>query len=157
MPSAFYPSRLRLAFLLAGLLAVTCPLAARADAQSSSTDASSLPAWERLTPQQRDLLIAPMRERWNNEPAARTRMLEHAQRWQDMTPDERRQARSGMKRWRHMSPEQREQMRALYARMRTLPPPQRAALKAQWRTMTPEQRQEWVESNPPPRRDRPER
>ena len=59
-------------------------------------------------------------------------MLDRAQRWQQMTPDQRQRARNGMKRWEHMNPEQREQMRALYAKMRALAE-QRAALKAQWR------------------------
>ncbi|MNR57613.1 hypothetical protein D3C85_1784290 [compost metagenome] len=55
-----------------------------------------------------------------------------------------------------MSPEQREQMRALYAKMRGMDETQRAALKAQFRAMTPEQRRAWVQANPaPPEQDGP--
>ena len=151
-----FPSfKLHLVPLLIGLAALGGPAAAQSEASTSPSD--TLPTWERLTPEQRERLITPLRDRWNNEPDARARMLAHAQRWQDMTPEERSRARSGMKRWRHMDPEQREQMRALFARMRALPPEQRAALKAQWRAMTPEQRREWVDANPPPREGREDR
>lgn len=111
---------------------------------------ASLPAWEQLTPAQREQLIAPIRERWNSEPEQRQRMLERAQRWKQMTPEQRDRAHRGMKHWEHMSPEQRDQMRALYAKMRTLPPAERQALKERWRQMTPEQRSEWVKANPAP-------
>ncbi len=151
-----FPSfKLHLVPLLIGLAALAGPAAAQSQASTSASD--TLPTWERLTPEQREGLITPLRDRWNNEPDARARMLAHAQRWQDMTPEERSRARSGMKRWRHMDPEQREQMRALFSRMRALPPEQRATLKAQWRAMTPEQRREWVDANPPPREGRQDR
>lgn len=127
------------------LLAMTAPALA-------VDPATSLPTWDQLSAAQREQLIAPMRERWNAEPAQRQRMLDHAQRWQQMTPEQRQRAHRGMKRWEHMSPEQRTQMRALYAKMRTLPPEQRGELKARWRTMTPEQRQQWVQDNPAPAR-----
>ena len=110
-----------------------------------------LPTWEQLSPAQRELLLAPIRERWNSQPQDRQRMLDHAQRWQQMTPEQRQHARHGMQRWEHMDPAQREQMRALFAKMRTLDEPGRAALKAQWRAMTPEQRAAWAKANPPPR------
>ncbi|OHE85219.1 MAG: hypothetical protein A2190_02565 [Lysobacterales bacterium RIFOXYA1_FULL_69_10] len=157
MPSPSFKTRLRLLPLLIGLAALAGPVAAQSGAPATPPDASSLPTWERLTPEQRERLITPLRDRWNNEPDARARMLAHAQRWQDMTPEERSKARSGMKRWRHMNPEQRDQMRALFSRMRALPPEQRAALKTKWRAMTPEQRREWVDANPPPPEDRQKR
>ena len=51
-----------------------------------------LPDWERLTPQQREALIAPVRDRWNDAPPPqRERMLQHGQRWQFR----RQNARSG--------------------------------------------------------------
>ena len=150
MPSPTFRTRTHLVPLLIGLAALAGPAGAQSQAPATPAETSALPAWDRLTPAQRERLITPLRDRWNNEPAARARMLAHAQRWQDMTPEERSRARSGMKRWRHMNPEQREQMRALFARMRALPPEQRAALKAQWRGMTPEQRRDWVDANPPP-------
>ena len=116
---------------------------------ASDPPSAALPAWEQLSAAQREQLIAPVRERWNAEPEQRARMLRHAQRWQQMTPGQRREARHGMRRWEHLNPEQRTQMRALYERMRGLTPEQRSALKRQWKQMTPEQRSDWVQANPP--------
>jgi Spy/CpxP family protein refolding chaperone len=113
-----------------------------------------LPAWEKLTPEQREALIAPVRDRWNREPDERGRMMERAQRWQALTPEQRAQARHGMKRFEGMSPDQRRQARALYGRMKTLTPEQRADLREQWKKMTPEQREAWMRDNAPPPRDR---
>lgn len=113
-----------------------------------------LPAWEKLTPEQREALIAPVRDRWNREPGDRGRMLERAQRWQAMTPEQRAQARHGMKRFEGMSPDQRRHARALFARMKTLSPEQREALRNEWKKMTPEQREAWMRDNAPPPRDR---
>lgn len=136
-----------LAAALGGLL-----LAGNAFAQ-----AAVLPEWDKLTPQQREMLIAPLRERWNGAPEQRARMFEHARRWQQMTPEQRAQARKGMRRFVHMKPEQREHARALYARMRDMPPEERQQLAEQWKAMTPEQRDRWVQDNPPPKSLRPPR
>ena len=113
-----------------------------------------LPTWDKLTPQQREALIAPVRDRWNREPEDRARMLERAQRWQAMTPEQRAQARHGQKRFEGMNPEQRRQARALYGHMKSLTPEQRDALREQWKKMTPEQREAWMRDNAPPPRDR---
>ena len=83
-------------------------------ARPAAEAARSFPAWEQLSVAEREMLVAPIRERWNSKPEARARMMEHAQRWQTMTPEQRQRAHRGMKRWRHMSPEQREQTRALF-------------------------------------------
>lgn len=136
----------RRALLLALLIA-----AAPAFATDPVAPAQAMPAWEQLTPAQREMLIAPVRERWNSaQPEDRTRMFDRAQRWQQMTPEQRQRARHGMQRWESMSPEQREQTRALFAKMRTLDEPQRKALKARWRTMSAEERRAWVQANPAP-------
>lgn len=134
----------------AALLALACLLASLSPAMAGDPATTPLPAWDKLTAAQRELLIAPIRERWNAEPESRQRMLNHASRWQAMTPEQRSRARHGMHRWQEMRPEQREEMRALFAKMRTLDAEGRAALKAQWRQMTPAQRDEWVKANPAP-------
>lgn len=111
---------------------------------------TALPEWDQLTPQQREQLIAPMRERWNaSRPEKRRHMLDHAVRWQSMTPEERARARDGHKRWKHMPPERREQARALFEHMRTLPEPERRAMVDRWKAMTPDERKAWVEAHPP--------
>lgn len=111
--------------------------------------AATLPAWDQLSDAQRQLLVAPLRERWDSRPADRARMLERAQRWQEMTPEQRKRARHGMHRWEKMDPEHRERMRALFSKMRGMDKEERKALRAQWREMTPEQRKAWVEANAP--------
>lgn len=115
----------------------------------SAPDGATLPEWDRLTPQQREALVAPVRERWNARPEHRARMLEHAQRWRELTPEQRNRARHGVHRWQDMTPAQREEMRALYGRLRTLPEDERRALRERWKTMTPEQRRAWIDANPP--------
>ena len=118
-------------------------------AEPAIVPAQSMPAWEQLTPSQRDVLIAPVRDRWNANPGARGDLWRHAQRWQQMTPEQRARAHKGFRRWEHMPPEKREAMRALFHRMRDMTPEQRDALRAKWRSMTPDQRQQWVQQNPP--------
>lgn len=118
-------------------------------AQSGHGNPQSLPAWEQLTPTQRELLIAPLRERWNSSPEGRARIYSHAQRWQQMPPDQRQRAHHGMRRWERMGPEQRDEMRALYHQMRILDPDQREALRKQWHGMDAQQRRAWVLAHPP--------
>jgi hypothetical protein len=121
-------------------------LAAPVFAQQAAP-ARTLPAWEQLSAAERDALIAPVRERWNTEPAERARMLERAHRWQTMTPQQRQQLHRGARRWAHMSPEQREHTRALFREMRQMTPEQRQQLRAKWKSMTPEQRKAWMQEH----------
>jgi len=111
---------------------------------------AGLPAWEQLSQAQREELVAPIRERWNREPAARARMLEHARRWKSMSPEERSRARRGMHRWEHMDTQKRAKARALFESMRHLPDAERRALRERWKQMTPEQRRQWIEAHQPP-------
>ena len=138
-------SRLRLSSWLLLACLATGPAFAAAPPSTSP-----LPAWDQLSAAQREQLMAPVRERWNAEPAQRQRMLERAQRWQQLTPDERTRAHRGMKRWEHMSSEQRIQARALYGHMRTLAPAEREAFRAKWKAMTPEQKKTWLQAHPAP-------
>ncbi len=87
---------------------------ASAEAFAQSPPPAPLPTWEQLTPQQREALIAPLRDRWNREPEDRPRMMERAQRWQALSPEQRAQARHGMKRFEGMNPEQEEEIGSAY-------------------------------------------
>ena len=78
-------------------------LAPAAFAQDADASAAPLPAWDQLTPAQRDLLIAPVRDRWNREPDKRPQFIEFAKRWQSMPPAQRERARHGMQRWEGMN------------------------------------------------------
>jgi hypothetical protein len=113
-----------------------------------TTPARSYPAWEQLSAAEREMLVAPMRERWNSNPEARDRMMQHAQRWQTMTPEQRQRMHRGMGRWDHMSPEQRAKARALFGEMRKLTPEQRQELRSKWKSMTPAEREAWIKAHP---------
>ncbi|WP_449446335.1 DUF3106 domain-containing protein [Thermomonas brevis] len=128
-------------------------LAPAAFAQDVDTSAAPLPAWDQLTPAQRDLLIAPVRDRWNREPDKRPQFIEFAKRWQSMPPAQRERARHGMQRWEGMSPEQREQARALFHGTRDMDKDARRAFFGKWRQMTPQQRTDWLKAHPAPEHD----
>lgn len=131
------------------LLLAVAPLFAMARAPGAD---ATLPEWDQLSAAQREALVAPMRQRWNDHPEKRRHMLSHAERWQEMEPGQRDRARRGAERWRQMDPARREALRALYAHMKTLPEAEREALREQWKSMTPEQRQAWVRAHPAPAR-----
>ena len=141
---------------------------------------ASLPDWDHLSPAQRDAIVAVVRERWNGNPGQRARMLQHAERWRQMTPDQRRQAMHGQHRWEQMSPEEREralsayrqsrgqgqprngglppdQRRELQDDLRSLPQDDRRELRQQYRAMPPEQREQarrqWESMTPEQRRE----
>ena len=128
-------------------------LAPAAFAQDADASAAPLPAWDQLTPAQRDLLIAPVRDRWNREPDKRPQFIEFAKRWQSMPPAQRERARHGMQRWEGMSPEQREQARALFHGTRDMDKDARRAFFGKWRQMTPQQRTDWLKAHPAPEHD----
>lgn len=133
------------------LLAALALAPAAALAQDANRPAAApLPAWDQLTPAQRDLLIAPVRDRWNREPEKRERFMEYAKRWKSMPPPQRERARHGMQRWEGMTPEQREQARALFHAVRGLDKEARGEFMEKWRQMTPQQRSDWVKAHPAP-------
>lgn len=134
------------------LLFATCAFAPWvASAQEAATPAQAMPAWEQLTPAQRELLIAPVRDRWNREPDKRPQFMAYAQRWKTMPAPQQDRARRGIDRWEGMSPEQREHARAMFHAMRGMDKEARHAFMAQWRQMTPQQRNEWLRTHPLPK------
>ncbi len=127
------------------LLLLALPLSALA--QSPAAGTASLPAWDKLSHEQREALVAPVRERWNDAPEERARMLEHAQRWKAMSPDEREKARRGMRRFDNMPPEERERARVIFIQTRKMSPEQRKDFQQRWERMSPEQRTQWLKDN----------
>lgn len=121
----------------------------------AAQDMPQPPEWERLSPAQREAIVAVMRERWNSNPRERARMLEHAERWQRMTPEQRRSAEQGKRRWEQMTPEQRKEARAAFEQGRHLPPAERAELREKLKAMTPEERREWLRTHRKQRDRRP--
>jgi len=137
---------------LPALLLLAC--AGSAFAQSTPAPPPALPEWDQLTPQQRETLIAPLRDRWNDSTDERARMYEHALRWQTMTPQQRELARRGMHRFEHMDPQQRRDAKVLFVKMRGMSAEQRAKLRDEFKAMSPEQKRQWIRQNTP--KDMPE-
>lgn len=128
----------------AGVAAAQNPLPPPPQGGAPARNAPALPEWDKLTPAQREAMIAVLRERWNENPAGRGRMLQHAQRWRQMSPEQRRNAQHGQRRWEQMSPEQRKRARSAYEQSRDLSPDARAALREKLKRMSPEERREWL-------------
>lgn len=136
--------RLLTTLLLPFALALALPAAAQAPPRGEP-----LPAWDQLDSEQREALVAPLKQRWDDKPEGRAKMLAHARRWQQMTPEQRERARHGADRWHGMSPAEKAETRALYGKLRGLPESERRALRERWKAMTPGQRRAWAEANPP--------
>jgi len=133
------------------LLAAVFPLCAQ------TPPAPTLPDWAELSHEQREQLTAPTRDRWNSAtPEQRTRMLARAERWQQMEPGQRARISGTIDRWQHLPPMRHQELRALFHHLNTLPETERSEFMRRWLTMTPEQRQEWIQANPAPTRRRPE-
>ena len=141
----------RLSLLLALSLLVAPSLAS---AQDKPGNAAQLPEWDQLSAAQRDELIAPLRDRWNNSPDERARLYERARHWKAMPPDARQRARHGMQRWEKMSPEQQQHAQALFHAMRRMDAGERKDFLEKWRAMSPQQRNDWVAAHPAPERRR---
>lgn len=140
-----FATRLALLFALLALGATALPALAEPPARPArEASGPPLPEWDQLTPAQRDAMIAVLRDRWNANPRGRGEMLRHAERWGQMTPEQRRGARHGRQRLEQMSPEDRARARAAYARMRAMSPEERRALREKLRAMTPEERAAWL-------------
>ena len=123
-------------------------------AQNKPVSPAPLPEWDQLSSAQRDVLIAPLRDRWNNSPDERARLYERARRWKTMPVDARQRAHHGMQRWERMSPEQRQHAKSLFHAMRDMDKSERKAFLEKWHAMTPQQRDEWVAAHPAPERRR---
>jgi len=118
---------------------------------------SPLPDWEQLTPEQRQHLTAPTRDRWNGAtPEQRARMLSRAERWQQMEPQQRERISGAIDRWQHLPPLRHHELRTLFHHLGTLPEAERAGFMLRWHAMTPEQRREWTQAHPVPPRRKPE-
>lgn len=125
---------------VAAILMMGLVLAAPAMAEQAASAPAGYPEWNKLTQEQRQALIDPVRSRWNDNPDMREEMFKRAQRWQRMTPEQREAAHRGMQRWENLTPDQRK------------------AMHEQWKAMSPEQRRAWLEANgprmPPPPKPR---
>jgi len=141
MPSPTFKPFARL--LLLCLFAATLPGHAQ----------TPLPEWEQLSAEQREHLIAPLRDRWNSAPPEqRARMLSRAEHWQQMEPDQRQRISGAIGHLQELPPIRHHELRALFHYLRTLPESERAGFMLHWHNMPPEQRREWEAAHPAPPR-----
>jgi len=143
------------------LLSLALLMAAASQAQppppglppAASEPAPSLPDWNGLTQEQRDQLTATIRDRWDNAaPAARARMLIRAEHWQKMPPRQRERISSVIDRWQGLSLGDHREFRALFHALTRMPDAERGDFVRHWAQMSAEERQAWLEANPPPPR-----
>ncbi len=149
------------------LLALGAPTAF---AQTQPASDSAPANWDALAPADREMLVQPLRDRWNSAgPKQRARMLEHARRWRDMPPGQRERAHVGMRRFHRLDPEQQAQLKvlfdktrgmdprerreafALFHAMRGMTPSERDALRAKWNAMSVKERKSWMRAHAPRR------
>jgi hypothetical protein len=69
----------------------------------------------------------------------------HGHRWQQMSPAQRAAVRERAREFRAMNPEQRQRVREAYHYFHSLSPEQREQLRSQWRGMSLQERQQWLE------------
>ena len=80
---------------------------------------------------------SPVMHPWNT--------LTPAQRWQQMTPEERQQARQNQHLYDTLPPAKQQQLHDAFQRFQQLPPEQRDELRRQWQQQSPEERQHWLQ------------
>jgi hypothetical protein len=89
---------------------------------------------------------APSDERWQElTPAQRREMQERYQKFQELSPEEQQKLRRRYDRFKELSPEKQKQMMERHRRLQQLPPEQRQQLKREWqqiKDLPPEQRSE---------------
>lgn len=126
-------------------------LSAPAWAAHNPLDAADgyIPTWSELDERQRADLIE-FAAHWDRMPAQRrSRLLARHAHWRGLPEAERRTLREGVRNFRRMPPHLRVKMRASIEAVRDLPPPRQRRLRALWRSMSPEQRREWLERGGP--------
>lgn len=130
------------------LLAIVC-MAAPTVAAAAIPPGVTVPAWNDLSSEQQ-VELATYAERWDRMAASRrVKILERYERWKGMPPPEREVLREGARNFREMSPALREKMRLSMNAVHELPVEQQRQLRRRWRSLTPQQRREWLEGGGP--------
>ncbi len=128
---------------------------------ASSAPHQAVP-WSDLSAEQQRML-APLQGEWAQmNPWRQHRLAHHATRWatlpvarqQDirnrlthwaaMTPDQRRQLRENARAFHDLTPAQQAKVTDAFQRFQSLTPTERRALWERWRTMSREQRGQWM-------------
>ena len=124
-------------------------------AETRETLAPMADRWDRLKPQQQHRLVRragdkgfqERAERWNNlSPEERDKIQKARQRYKDMPPERREKLR---KRWENMSEEERKAARNAGRKLGHLSPEERREAQRAMREMTPRERREYLETLKP--------
>ena len=110
------------------------------------------PAWNALTPTQRQAL-APLQRDWAAiDPAGKEKWLEMAARFPAMSAAERQRLQERMQDWARMSPEQRSRARLQYQETRQFPTDEKRARWEAYQSLSEEERMNLVQRARPPAR-----
>jgi hypothetical protein len=94
---------------------------------------SGPPSWNRLMPQQREILT-PLAQEWDHMDAAKKKKwLSIAKRYPGMTLEEQQRMQLQMRDWYLLTPEQRQRAREKYKTIKKMPPDKRDEIKQKWR------------------------
>ena len=114
--------------------------------------AAAPPAWEALTPAQRQAL-APLQRDWPAiEPGRKDKWIELASRFPSMTPDERLRMQARMTEWARMTPDERTRARLQFQETRQLPSDEKQARWEAYQALTEEERKTLAGRALPPTR-----
>lgn len=107
------------------------------------------PGWSQLTPAQRTAL-APLEKEWSGIDALRKeKWLEIADRFPQMSTEERNRVQARMTQWARMSPKERGEARLHYQELRQLTPAERQQRWEKYQALPPEQRARLAERGQP--------
>jgi len=110
------------------------------------------PAWETLTPAQKQVL-APLQRDWSSlDPSRREKWIEVAARYPTMSEDKRRRLQERMATWARMTPAERASARLQYQEIRQLPPEERQARWQAYQALSEEERRALAQRARPPAR-----
>jgi hypothetical protein len=116
---------------------------AKRGAAASSAGGSLLtpnPSWASLTAAQR-IALAPLEKEWSGIDALRKeKWLEIADRFPQMSAEERRRVQMRMTQWARLSPRERGEARLHYQELRQITPEERQARWEKYQALPPEQR-----------------
>ena len=137
-----------LAIALAGAatgVAAQSPAGASAPAPAAPPRALTRPAWNDLTPSQREAL-APLEDRWSGfDSARRKKWLEVAQRYPSLSDEGKQRLHERMGEFADMSSQQRRTARENFKRAYELPADQRQALIQEFRELPEDEKRALAE------------
>ena len=136
-------------FALLVLLLAVAMAGGQARAGTEPERASPAPTWQELDSRQQADLVR-FAQGWNRlPPERRAHILQRYLRWQELPAERRETLRQGERNFRQMSVDQRRKIRASLGTVRALPPEEQRRLRQQWRSLTPQQRRDWLERGGP--------